>query len=579
MKSPRVSLAVLLFAQAQVTFNDCAAKLLLISLAQQLAKTEGWDAKVMAAFIGALLALPYIIFGPLCGWLSDRFSKRTVISAALLLQVGVLALLLGTLGFHSYSAAVAVFFLLATQTAILAPAKRGILLEYVGADRLSRWVGYMEMLNITAILVGSFAGGSLFSHWLAESGDPWLAAKYTSALLTGLAAVAWVAFRWTESTPAQSAEPFRWSLWTRHFTDVIEVWQHRPLWRATMGICFFYGVGSYISALIPQIAYELESGGVHTGAVQGAMLLMVGVGTMVGALTAGLFSTRGIELGLVPIGGSLLAVALLALGFTASGFGLFKAWLVLAGFSSGLFLVPLYAYVQQQAGDHRRGRILAGVSLLDSAVGLGASLLYGVLAGDRGLTWSMPTQLFFLTGVTVLMVGYGLHHLPYQTLCTAMRVIGRIFYRVKVRGVEHVPAGGAVMICNHLSYIDAVVLQIASPRPLRFVAFAGLARNPAMRFLFRALGVIPIAPGKMTRGIRLAGAAIQRGELVCVFPEGAISRTGQLMELKRGFGLIAELAKCPVVPAMIDGLWGSIYSFAGNRYLWKSHVSKRDTIR
>ena len=102
------------------------------------------------------------------------------------------------------------------------------------------------------------------------------------------------------------------------------------------------------------------------------------------------------------------------------------------------------------------------------------------------------------------MVGYGLHYLPYQTLCTTMRLIGRIFYRVKVRGLENVPQGGGIMICNHLSYIDAVVLQIASPRPLRFVAFAGLAENPVMRFLFRALGVIPIAPGKLTKGIRLA---------------------------------------------------------------------------
>jgi acyl-[acyl-carrier-protein]-phospholipid O-acyltransferase/long-chain-fatty-acid--[acyl-carrier-protein] ligase len=126
------------------------------------------------------------------------------------------------------------------------------------------------------------------------------------------------------------------------------------------------------------------------------------------------------------------------------------------------------------------------------------------------------------------------------------------------------------MICNHLSYIDAVVLQIASPRPLRFVAFSGLAKNSFMRFLFRALGVIPITPAKLTKGVRLACAAVKRGELVCVFPEGAISRTGQLMELKRGFSLVAGMAHVPVVPAMIDGLWGSIYSFAGNKYIWKS---------
>ena len=570
MKLPRASLTALLIAQGQVTFNDCAAKLMLISLAQQLTKTEGWDAKWMVALLGMMLTLPYILFGPVCGWLSDRYSKRSIINAALIIQIFVMALLIATLGLKSFPAAVAVFFLLSLQTAILAPAKRGIILEYVGSEQLSRWVGYMEMLNITAILVGSFAGGLLFSHWLSTGADPWQAARHTAWVLAGLAAIAWGIFQVAQKTPAQSTEPFRWNLWVRHFTDVVEVWRHRPLLRATMGICFFYGVGSYVSALIPQIAFALERGGIRTGAVQGIMLLMVGIGTMFGTLGSGLFSRRGIELGLAPIGGALLAVVLLALGFCTPGSAWFTAGLIAAGFASGIFLIPLYAYVQQHAGDHRRGRILAGVSLLDSGVGLGANLLYGFMAGDRGLAWSLQAQFNLLAAATLVMVGYGLYHLPYQTVCTVMRVVGRFFYRVKVSGLEYLPAGGAVVICNHLSYIDAVVLQVASPRPLRFVAFAGLARSPVMRFLFRALGVIPISPGKFTKGLRLATAAVKRGELVCVFPEGAISRTGQLMELRRGFGMIADFAHAPVIPVVIDGLWGSIFSFAGNRYLWKS---------
>jgi acyl-[acyl-carrier-protein]-phospholipid O-acyltransferase / long-chain-fatty-acid--[acyl-carrier-protein] ligase len=570
MKLPRVSLTALLIAQAQVTFNDCAAKIMLVSLAQQLAKTEGWDAKWVTALLGALLVLPYILFGPVCGWLSDRFSKCSVINVALLLQVGVMGVLIAALGTRSFQASVAAFFLLSVQATIMAPAKRGIILEYAGPENLSRLVGYMEMLNITAILVGSYAGGRLFSHWLGETGDSWVAAKYTAWALVGLSAVAWALFQLAKKTPAQSTEPFHWSLLARHFTDAAEVWRNRPLWRATMGICFFYGIGGYVTTLIPQIAFALQSGGILTGKVQAIMLLKVGIGTTFGTLFAGLFSRRGIELGLAPLGGMLLAAVLLALSVISPGSNWFTGGLIISGFASGLFLVPLYAFVQQQAGDHRRGRILAGVSFLDSIAGFGAYLLYVVIASDAGLAWPVHSQFLMLAAITVLMVCYGLHHLPYQTLCTVMRLIGGFFYRVKVRGLKNVPQGGAVMICNHLSYIDAVVLQIASPRPLRFVAFAGLAGNPAMRFLFRSLGVIPIAPGKLTKGIRLAWDAVKRGELVCVFPEGSISRTGQLMELKRGFGLISELAQVPVVPAVIDGLWGSIYSFAGNKYIWKS---------
>jgi len=559
-----------MLAQAQATFSNCAATLMLILLAQQLARTAGGDAKVAASLIGAMLALPYILFGPVCGWLSDRFAKRTVLNAAFLAQIAVLGLLLLALGLRSFGGALACFFLLATQAAVIAPAKRGIILEYVGPERLSRFVGLMEMGTITAMLLGSFAGGRLYSHWLGQDGDAWGAAQKTVGLLAALAAAAGIGFQLARPTPAQSAEPFRWHLWVRHLRDVTEVWRDRPLRRAALGLCYFYGLGGYVILLVPQVAAELEHSGARTGTVAAFMLLLVGGGTMLGNLSAGLFSRRGVELGLAPLGGALLALALFVLGLSRAGGGMFTAWLVIAGFSTGLFLVPLYAFIQERAGSHRRGRILAGVSLLDSLVGLGASLFYGAVAGDRALDWSPQVQFFLLTAVALAMLAYALYHLPHQTACTVMRLIGPLFYRVRVSGRQHLPAGGALVICNHLSYVDAVVLQLASPRTLRFIAFGGAVKSPALRFFFRAAGVIPVAPNKPLKGIRLACDAIKAGELVCVFPEGAISRTGQLMELTRGFGLIAAHARVPVVPAIIDGLWGSIYSFAGNRYLWKS---------
>jgi len=570
MKLPRVSLAALIGAQAQVTFNDCAAKFMLIALAQQLARQNGVDAKPMVSLIAALLILPYILFGPVCGWLSDRFSKRTVINGALVLQIAVMGLLVGAVWLKMYWGMLGCFFLLSVQAAILAPAKRGIILEYVGPERLSRYVGYMEMFTITSILVGSFAGGWMFSLWLGASGDPWRAALLVSLALWGFSVVAWAIFQFAQSTPAQTDTPFTWDLWLRHFALVKEVRGERLLWRATMGICFFYAVGGFVSVLLPQVAYEMTAGGARTGAISSVMLLMVGVGTLLGNLSAGLFSRRGIELGLAPLGGSLLAGALLLLGFATPGTGWYTALLILAGYSTGLFLVPLYAYIQHYAGNHRRGRILAGVSLIDSLAGLGASGLYWLVASDAALGWTAATQFFMLTGLSLLMVAYGLWHLPHQTVCTVMRLVGPLFYKVKVKGVGNIPNGGALVICNHLSYVDAVVLQIASPRPLRFVVFAGFLKSPALRFLLRASGAIPVTANKPLKGIRLAAEAAKNGELVCVFPEGAISRTGQLMELKRGFSRIADIAQVPVVPAVLDGLWGSIYSFAGNRYLWKA---------
>lgn len=570
MKSPRASLAALLTAQAQETFNDCAAKMMLGALAQQLARAAGEDPKPVLALIAALLVLPYVAFGPVCGWLSDRFPKRTVLNWTLIAQIGVMLLLVGALWFRSFWGAIFCFFLLSAETAVLAPAKRGILLEYVGPQRLSRWVGYMEMFNITAILVGSFAGGLMFSYWLGTGGDPWQAALNTAWVLTALAVIAWAFFQVADPTEAKSTEPFRWNLWVRHFTDILEVRRTRPLWRATLGICFFYGVGGYATVLLQQVGFELTHGGPAAALTSGKLLLMVGFGTMAGNLLAGLISRRGVELGLAPLGGAMLAVALVALGYTAPGTTAFNLLLVATGFSSGFFLVPLYAFIQERAGDHRRGRILAGVSLLDSIAGMAAAAIYGLVASDAALAWPVSTQFFLMAAVTLAMLAYALYHLPHQTVCTVMRLFGRIFYKVRVLGRDQMPAGGALVLCNHLSYVDAVVLQIASPRPLRFVAFEGFAKSPTVRFLLRAAGVIPVNPDKPLKGIRIAWKALKAGELVCVFPEGAISRTGQLMELREGFETIVRHAKVPVVPAAIDGLWGSIYSFAGNRYLWKS---------
>ena len=571
MKSPRVSLAALLGAQAQVTFNDNAAKLMLIALAQFPGVLGSTDVDLVRSILATLLIAPFVLFSPLAGWLNDRFAKSRVLNFSLGLQCGAMLLLVAALWTRSLWGAIGCFLLLALQATVFAPAKRAILREMVGPQELSRCVGLMEMLSVSMILVGGFAGGRMFDGWTGPAGDPWHGALVTALVLTVLSGLSWLVFQLVARTSAQSAEPFRVNLLWRHASQVAELWRDRPLLRATFGIMFFYGMGGYLYLLFIQMGADLHAGGgTGSGTSTGVLLLVTGGGTVLGNLAAAAFSRRGIELGLAPIGGLLLFIAFLALGLIGHVNAAFYGWLVVAGFASGLFLVPLYAFVQETAGGHRRGRVLAAVGLLDSGAGLAANGLFYLFASADTLDWDPSTQLFGLTGLTLCMTAYGLHHLPHQTVCAVMRVIGPVFYRVKALGTANVPGGGALVLCNHLSYVDAVVLQIASPRPLRFVAFAGFAKSPTVRFLLRAAGVIPVNPNKPLKGIRLAWEALAAGELVCVFPEGAISRTGQLMELRRGFETIVRHAKVPVVPVAIDGLWGSVYSFAGNRYLWKS---------
>ncbi|MDB6166058.1 MAG: aas, partial [Lacunisphaera sp.] len=336
---------------------------------------------------------------------------------------------------------------------------------------------------------------------------------------------------------------------------VAELWRVSPLRRATFGLMFFFGVGGYLCLLFLRLD-------------RGLLPLWAGLGALLGVAAAGVASRRGPELGVVPLGGLVLIIALFALGQDASFGSRFVWWLMVAGFGGGLFLMPLAGYLRQAADDSRPGLIAAG--WLSGLGVLAGSVMFYFFATPLGMDWSETLQFRVLAGLTLFMTLFALKHLPHQTLCTVMRLIGPLFYRVRVLGHRQVPAGGALVVCNHLSYVDAVVLQIAAPRPLRFIAFAGFVKSPVMRFIFRAAGVIPVNANKPSKGIRLAVEAIRQGELVCIFPEGAISRTGQLMQLRRGFGLISELAVAPIVPAVIDGLWGSVFSFAGNKYLWKS---------
>ena len=578
MKSSRISVAALMGAQAQVTFNDNAAKLMLIALAQYPGVLGDTDPNLIRGLLSALLIAPFIVFSPLAGWVVDRYAKSKVLNWALAAQVGVMILLTGALWLESVWGGIVCFVLLALQATVFSPAKRGILREIVEPRALSRAVGIMEMLSVTFILVGIFAGGTLFDLLTKRALEAGYVSGHaaahgaflTAVILSVLSLLAWLVFQLVPATQSQSSERFAPDLFWRHGRQIAELWRDRPLLRATFGIMFFYGIGGYMMVLLIQMGADLHAGGVGSATAASLMALSLGVGTLLGNLTAGLLSRRGVELGLAPVGGLLLLISLIALGLLPPATAAFNLWLVTGGFASGLLLVPLYAFIQETAGDHRRGRVLAAVGLLDSLAGLAANGLFMVLAGRQFLGWSPTAQFYVLAAITAAMLAYALWHLPHHTVCTVMRFGGRFFYRVRSIGWEKVPTGGALVICNHLSYVDAVVLQIAAPRPMRFIAFAGFVKNPVMRFIFRAAGVIPVTANKPMKGIRLAVEAIERGELVCVFPEGGISRTGQLMRLKRGFGLISETARAPVVPAVIDGLWGSIYSFAGNKYLWKS---------
>jgi acyl-[acyl-carrier-protein]-phospholipid O-acyltransferase/long-chain-fatty-acid--[acyl-carrier-protein] ligase len=266
-------------------------------------------------------------------------------------------------------------------------------------------------------------------------------------------------------------------------------------------------------------------------------------------------------------------MAMVALGLTApvAGFA-FHAWLGVAGFASGLFLVPLYALIQREAGDDRRGRILAAVGLLDSLAGFSASYLFVLIAGDRFLDLSPSIKFLLLAGLTLAGLLYALLYTLHHTINLVLRGLSALFYRVRVQGAENLPAtGGALVICNHVSYIDALILQVVLPRRTWFVAFTG-ARPPGwLRLALRATGVRVVGSRRARAASKQAADRLRAGEWVCVFPEVQISRSGVVMEIRKDFESIAHAAKVPVVPVFLDRLWSRMFSFSGQKYFWKQH--------
>lgn len=562
------SLRRVLGVQTQVAFNDNAAKLMLVLLAiSPGVLPEGWAVPVVGA-LSVLLIFPFIAVSPVAGWLADRFSKRTVLQAGLGMQAGVMALLAGSLYFRSMTAAMACFGLLAVQSALFSPAKRGILKELAGTGRLSLAVGWMEMLTITAILVGSLCGALFFDLFSRASGGPWDGAFLVASLLLGASLLAWAAFQGVASTPAQSAEPYRARIWWRHFVHLGELWRERSLFRAGLGGTFFFSLGGLLYLTLVQIADGAYRGENGTGSFTALMLGFLGCGAVSGHLAAGVLSRGRVELGLVPIGCLGIAAGLGVLAASTPGSMFFLAALAGLGFAGGLFLVPLYAFLQDRAGDHRRGRILAAVNIMESIGGIAAAGLYVLMA--RVLELTPGQQMVVMMALTLIVGLYIVRLLPDHFAVGIVRVLAWPLYRFQVRGLENLPGkGGAVVIANHASHLDAVFLQLVSPRRLHFLAASSLERHGWLRWVFRLFSVIPVSPQRAREALKTAAERAANGEIVCIFPEGAVTRTGTLLELKEGFTRLARRSGAPVVPVYLDRAWGSLFSFRGGRFLRK----------
>ncbi|AFL75473.1 acyl-[ACP]--phospholipid O-acyltransferase [Thiocystis violascens] len=559
-----ISFILMLFLNA---FVDLGHK---IVIQNTLFKTYDGDAQILlTAIVNALILLPFVLLFTPSGFLADRFPKNRVmrLSAWVAVALTLAITLFYYLGW--FWLAFGTTFLLAAQSAIYSPAKYGYIKELVGKESLAAANGWVQATTTTAILAGIFVFSILFEGRLSE-------ATFTTPdqVMTLIAPLGWVlvlcslaevfmAYRLPQ-THAGNAMPFDWreyrsGRYLRH--NLHAAWDNQVIWLSIVGLAVFWSISQVMLAVFPAFAKE-TLGETNTVVIQG-MLACSGVGIILGSIVAGRVSRGHIETALIPIGALGIALTLFLLP------GLGSAWahalnFALLGFLAGLFLVPLNALIQFNAGEDGLGRVLAANNFIQNILMLSFLALTVAAAYLQigGLALMLTLAVIALFGAL-----YTLYQLPQSLVRFVIARAMSTRYRLNVIGLKNLPAqGGVLMLGNHVSWIDWAMMQMASPRPVRFVMERVIYERWYLRWFLDFFGVVPISRGSSRQAIATVTRLLDAGEVVCIFPEGTLSKNGQLSEFKRGFELSARAASSGVIlPFYQRGLWGSRFSYASEK--------------
>ncbi|MGH9483074.1 MAG: MFS transporter, partial [Terriglobales bacterium] len=553
----------LIATQFQGAFSDNALKNLIFYLALGAGLAEGR----VVLLVGLLFSAPFLLFSMYGGFLADRFSKRTITIATKIMEVGVALLAAAGLALGSLTLLFGALFLISTQAALFSPTKYGLLPELLPEGLLSWGNGVLEMTTFVAIIVGTAAGAWLsdaFRGRQAPSG-----AMLLGCSLLGLLASLGI----SRVRAADPVRQLRLNFPGEVLQEIRAVYPDRVLWLAIVGNTWFWFYAALVNFNIPLFANDVLGAG-HTKAAFLVAVQAVGIG--LGSLAAGYLSAGKIEYGLIPLGCFGVLGAGAVLGGARLGYGGVLADLVALGFFAGFIAVPINAIMQHRPAPERRGKVLALQSFLSFCGIAAASGVYALLR--HGL--DTRATFMALAGITLLGTAWALYLLPEAFLRFLLWLGAHSLYRMRVEGREQVPRrGGALLVANHVSWVDALLLSAASTRRIRFLAYRDLFEQPVLGRLLRLARAIPIAarqnPREIAESLRAAAEAIRGGSLVCIFGEGQITRTGNLLPFRRGMERIMrtvgadEAAVAPILPVCVDGLWGSVFSFERGRFLWK----------
>jgi 1-acyl-sn-glycerol-3-phosphate acyltransferase len=538
------------------------------------AEWGGGDPATVGFVIGGIFITPFLIFSATSGQLADKLEKARLMRFVKDLEIAVMLIAAGGFATHAAMLLYAAVFLMGLHSTLFGPVKYAYLPQHLREDELVGGNGLVEMGTFVAILTGTMAGGILVKSGVQG-------AVYVAWACVAVAVAGRIAAQFIPLSPAPAPDlAVNWNPFSETWRNLSIAARSRAVFNSLLGISWLWFFGSIFLTSFTPFAREVLGGNEN---VVTLLLAIFSIGTGVGALACEKLSGRKVEIGLVPfgsIGMTLFAVDLwlATRGITPGpmrGIGDFvgeaASWRVMGdlfflAFFGGLFSVPLYALIQSRSEPTHRARIIAANNILNALFMIVASVMAKLLL-DAGLT--LP-QLFLVVGIMNAAVALYIYLLVPEFL---MRFICWLLvhsvYRLEKSGLENIPERGpAVLVCNHVSFVDALVILAASPRPIRFVMDHRIFRTPVLSFVFRTAKAIPIASAKedermLNAAYDSVADALGHGELVAIFPEGRITDTGELYPFRGGIRRIVERTPVPVVALALKGLWGSFFSRHG----------------
>jgi 1-acyl-sn-glycerol-3-phosphate acyltransferase len=538
----------------------------------QTARFSGVDAKTAAFLISAIFIVPFVLFSATSGQIADKYDKATL--TRLVKTFEILIMLVGGAGFLLHQAPLLYLgtFMMGMHSTLFGPVKYAYLPQHLDDHELVGGNGLVEMGTFVAILIGTIIGGEAASF--PEHGALMLAGASLAVAVVGRITSGFV-----PRTPAsQPGLAINWNPVSETWRNLKLAHGNRTVFLSLLGISWLWFVGATFLTSFFNYAKDVLSASPDVVTV---LLATFSVGIGIGSMLCERLSKRRVEIGLVPLGSIGLSVFAIDLYFASQGLpaagrllsvgefvGQLRHWRILAdlfllAMFGGFYSVPLYALIQSRSQPTHRARIIAANNILNSFFMI-VSALMAIALTSAGV--SIPGIFLATALLNVVVAGYIYSLVPEFLLRFVAWILVHTFYRIRLVHPERIPeTGAAVLVCNHVSFVDAIIVMAESPRPIRFVMDHRIFRTPFVGWLFRHAKAIPIAPAHedaamLARAYDACAQALADGELVCIFPEGKLTRDGEINPFRHGVTQIIERTPVPVVPMALRGLWGSVFS-------------------